>query len=143
MAFTVGAMKTWKNLASEESFFLSGFWGFGAFSENLLNPRQRASIKVSTVTRPQTMLVAPLLPTRLLRVTTRHVLRPGFAGGEERGKKLSPPAPALGCKPCIPHTTSPASPTPRCTSSSVFPHSPLATRLPSQDSLLTRRAAGG
>lgn len=74
-------MKSWKNLVWEESFILSGFWGFGAFSENLLNARQRASIKVSTVTSPQTMLVAPLLQPRLRRVTARHAFSPGLTEG--------------------------------------------------------------
>lgn len=61
MAFMAGAMKTWKNLAWEESF--------GAFFGNLFNPRQRSSIKLSTVTRPQTKIVALLLQSQLPYVT--------------------------------------------------------------------------
>lgn len=61
MAFMAGAMKTWKNLAWEESF--------GAFFGNLFNPRQRSSIKLSTVTTPQTMIVALLLQSQLPYVT--------------------------------------------------------------------------
>lgn len=148
MAFTAGAMKTWKNLAWEESFFHSGFWGFGAFSKNLLNAGQRASIKVSTMTRPQTMLMAPLLPSWLHCVTTRHALRPGLVKGWKVGKSflLQPlhwaasPA-SLHHKLCIPapqalhpphHITHPPQ---------LSTHWPLATRLPSQDISLPRRAA--
>lgn len=131
MAFTAGTMKTWKNLAWEESFFLSGFWGFGTFSENLLSPRQRASVKVSTMTRPQTMLVALLLQPRLRCVTTRPGLMEGWEGG--RSFLLHP----------LHRAASPASPTPHCASSSAFPRSPLATQLPSQDSSLPTRAARG
>lgn len=105
MASTAGAIKTWKNFAWEESFFFSGFWGFGAFSENLLNPRQRGSIKGSTMTRPQTVLVAPLLQARLHCVTTRHAFSAGLAEGWEGEEKLPPPPAALSCKPCIPHST--------------------------------------
>lgn len=86
MAFMAGAMKTWKNLAWEESFFISGFWGLGPFSEKLFSPRQRTSIKLSTVTRPQTMIVTLPLQSQLPCVTTSNKLRPGLVEGWERGR---------------------------------------------------------
>lgn len=110
MAFEI---KTWKNISWEEIFCLSGFWAFGAFSENLLNPWQRASVKASTVTRPQTMLVALLLQPQLHCGTARHSLSPGLRKCCEWGRR-SPLQP-------LHWAAGPASPTHHCTLSSAFP----------------------
>lgn len=102
-----------KTSPGRKFFCLSGFWAFGAFSENLLNPWQRASVKASTVTRPQTMLVALLLQPQLHCGTARHSLSPGLREGCEWGRR-SPLQP-------LHWAASPASPTPHCTLSSAFP----------------------
>lgn len=89
----------------EESFFLSEFWSFGAFSENFFNPWQRASVRVSTVTRPQTIARGTAATISAALWHSQTLIKPRTQGGLGVGKKISPPTAALGCKPCIPHTS--------------------------------------
>lgn len=92
----------WHNENMEKSclrgkFFLSGFQGFDVFPENLLSPRQRASIKLSTVTKPKTVIMTLLLQSQLPCVTTSNRLRPGLVEGGREEDAFS----STCCKPHI------------------------------------------
>lgn len=88
-----------KNLAWEESFFLSAFWGFGAFSENLFYSRQRASIKGFHCNQSSDCAHA-ISPAALYHSQACIMLK--TYEWVKRGKELPPTFTALGCKPCIP-----------------------------------------